>query len=115
ATEVLIVGRLILQRLRAVEERLARLQSSEGIRVRLVENRPEPADRFAWMRDAPGRTNVFLPVLLGAGVLASAAAWAVEAVARRTARPVLERSLAAALAPLAFPDGGFVGPAAGGS
>lgn len=111
ATELLLVGRLILHRLRAIEARLDGL-AAERVRVHLVQHRPEPADRFAWLRDATTRTNVFLPVLLGAGVLASAAAWAVENVARRTARPAMERQLAGALAPLAFPDGGFL-PAPG--
>jgi len=110
ATEVLIVGRLVLQRMRAIEERLAALAVDDRPRVRLVQSRPERTDRFAWLRDATTRTNVFLPLLLGAGVLASAAAWAVEALARRTARPALERSLAISLAPLAFPAGGFIGP-----
>lgn len=109
ATEVLVVGRLVLQRLRAIEERLDEV-AEDRVQVRLVHTRPEPADRFAWLRDRVTGTNVFLPLLLGAGVLASALAWAVEAVARRTARPALERSLAVALGPIAFPAGGFVGP-----
>lgn len=107
ATEVLIVGRLIIRRLRAIEERLAGMSAAERVQLRVVQHRPEPTDRFAWMRDATTRTNVFLPVLLGAGVLASVVAWVVEAVARRTARPTMERSLVAALAPLSFPAGGF--------
>lgn len=110
ATEVLVVGRVILQRLRTLDQRLDELTTSERTRVRLVANRVEARDRFAWLRDATTRTNVFLPVLLGAGVLASAAAWAVETVARRTARPALERSLAGSLTTLSFPVAGFVGP-----
>lgn len=107
ATEVLVVGRLVLQRLRAIEDRLDEV-ADDRVQVRLVQSRPEPADRFAWLRDRVTGTNVFLPLLLGAGVLASGVAWVVEAVARRTARPSLERSLAVALAPIAFPSGGFV-------
>lgn len=111
ATEVLVIGRLILGRLRAIDERLAALPD-ERVHQRLVETRPEPVDRFEWLRSSAGRTNVFLPVLLGAGVLASGIAWAVEALARRTARPTMERSLAVALAPLGFPAGGFLAPTA---
>jgi hypothetical protein len=44
-------------------------------------------------------------------VLASAAAWAVETLARATARPVLERRLAGRLGALALPAGGLLRPA----
>ena len=111
ACEVLLIGRAILQRLRALDDRLTNL-TVDRVGVRIVAARPEPTDRFAWLRESVTQTNVFLPVLLGAGVLASAAAWVVEGVARRTATPALERSLTASLRPLAFPTGGFLAPAA---
>lgn len=110
ATEVLVIARLILQRLRSIEERVAAADTAAGqrVQVHLLETRPEPVDRFAWLRESVTHTNVFLPVLLGAGVLASAVAWAVEGVARRTAQPAMERTLVGALRPLAFPTGGFL-------
>ena len=114
ATEVLLIGRLVLQRLRTIEDRLAvpppvTSAAPADVHRTLVDLRPVPTDRFAWIREsATTRTNVFLPVLLGAGVLASALAWAVEAVARRTARPAMEHALVDALGPLAFPTGGFL-------
>jgi len=113
ATEVLLIGRLVLQRLRALEDRLdaAAARAPDPVRVRLVETRPPATDRFAWLRESTTRTNVFLPVLLGAGVFASAAAWAVEGLARRTARPAMESALAGDLGRLAFPTGGFLGAA----
>lgn len=111
ATEVLLIGRLVLQRLRSIEDRIDARLPADAVHRSLVETRPPPVDRFAWLREASTRTNVFLPVLLGAGVLASALAWLVETVARRTARPALERSLVTALEPLALPSGGFLGPA----
>jgi hypothetical protein len=52
--------------------------------------------------------GVFVPVLMGMGVVASALAWVIERLARATARPALERRLAARLAPLSWPDGGLV-------
>src|SRR5687768_1477579 len=110
ACEVLLIGRAVLHRLRALDERLSNLTADDRVRVQVVASRPEPHDRFAWMRESVTRTNVFLPVLLGAGVLASAAAWVVESVARRTATPALERSLTVSLRPLAFPSGGFLTP-----
>jgi hypothetical protein len=76
---------------------------------RVRETAPPPRPVFAWL--APNRTGVFLPILLGAGVLASALAWMVEGLARMTARPVLEERLAARLGVLALPAGGLLGPA----
>jgi hypothetical protein len=55
---------------------------------------------------------VFIPVLLGAGVLLSGVATAVERIAGATARPVLERRLALRLQPLALPTGGLLGVSA---
>jgi hypothetical protein len=110
ATEVLVVGRSVLHRLTALDARLAALAEQDRVRLRIVEHRPLPADRFAWLQEATTRTNVFLPLLLGAGVFASAAAWVVESVARRTAQPAMERSLVRGLTPLAFPEGGFMAP-----
>ena len=52
--------------------------------------------------------NVFVPVLMGAGVLMSGIAWLVERVARATVRPAAERGLAAQLDGLALPANGFV-------
>jgi len=111
ATEVLIIGRMVLHRLRSLEGQLDATLSAQSVQRSLVESRPPEIDRFAWLREASTRTNVFLPVLLGAGVVASALAWLVETAARRTARPTLERSLVTAMAPLAFPPSGFLGPA----
>jgi hypothetical protein len=53
---------------------------------------------------------VFVPVLMGAGVIMSGLAWVIERLARRTARPTLERGLAARLAPLTLEHGSLVPP-----
>jgi hypothetical protein len=52
--------------------------------------------------------NVFVPVLMGAGVLMSGLAWVVERLARATVRPAAERGLAAQLDGLALPAAGFL-------
>jgi hypothetical protein len=67
---------------------------------------PEPRKPFAWL--TPDRTNVFVPVLLGAGVIMSAVAWVVEKLARATAGTSMERGLALRLEPLAPPAGGLL-------
>jgi hypothetical protein len=53
---------------------------------------------------------VFVPVLMGAGVIMSGLAWIVERVARRTARPALERGLAVHMAPLTLEHRSLVPP-----
>jgi len=118
AIEVIVVGMLLLERLRHLEERVADVIATRPaappaiddgpVREALRETAAPPGDHFAWLRDQAGRTNVFLPVLLGAGVLASALAWAVEHVARATLTPARERRLAVGLGPLRFPAAGLL-------
>ena len=63
--------------------------------------------RFQWL-SRPDQLNVFVPVLLGAGVLLTGLAWLVERLARATARPVAEDQLAGRLARLRLPAHGFL-------
>jgi len=112
--EVALATAVLLRRLAALDRRLtemveagARPGPQPEILVHLRESAPEPRPPFAWLE--PDRLGVFLPILLGAGVLASAAAWVVEALARKTARPALERHLAARLEVFALPAGGLLG------
>lgn len=124
--EVAIAAAAILRRLTALDQRLNTMTAHGSPAVtaappveavtapvqalhRLRESAPPPRPVFAWL--APDRTGVFLPILLGAGVLASALAWVVEGLARATARPVLEERLASRLGALALPAGGLLGPA----
>jgi hypothetical protein len=107
AAEVALLGALVLDRLEKLGRRLARLDHGphgERVLLRLREHAPSPARPFAWME--PRQTNVFVPVLLGAGVVLSALAWVVDKVARLTAVPTMERGLARELATLQpAPDG----------
>jgi hypothetical protein len=116
AAEVALATVVVLRRLGALEQRLeiattAPPPPATDVLQRVREAAPPPRPVFAWL--GPDRTNVFLPILLGAGVLASAAAWVVETLGRATARPVLERRLAIRLGGLALPAGGLLRPAAG--
>ncbi len=63
---------------------------------------------FAWLDPRAGRTGVFIPVLLGSGVIVSALAWVVERIAGRTAEPAMEQGLGRQLSSMAFPAGGLV-------
>jgi len=115
AIEVIVVGMLLLERLRHLEERVADVIATRPaappaiddgpVREALRETAAPPGDHFAWLRDATHHTNVFLPVLLGAGMLASALAWAVEHLARATLTPVRERRLVEGLGALRPPAG----------
>jgi len=116
AAEVALVAGLVLSRMRGIERRLDQLaappiEPPAEILGRLQETAPPPRPTFAWLK-GDGDLNVFLPVLLGAGLLVSAAAWGVESLARATARPVLERDLARRLVPATWPSGGLLGEAA---
>lgn len=104
SAEVALIAGVILSRLRAIEDRLA-----EGPAPAPT---PPPAgpdgkagrrSPFGWLEPGEGQVGVFIPVLLGAGVILSGLAYVVERVARFTAAPVAEHDLAARMASLAPP------------
>lgn len=109
AAEVALVGAAILERIKAVEKHISAIGQTDHseLLARLQENPAPPKERFAWLTE--GDTNVFIPFLMGAGLVASGIAWVLERVARATAKPVLERGLAMKLTPLALPEGGLLG------
>jgi hypothetical protein len=110
AAEVAVMGSLLAQRLKVVSERLDAVESPPEPRVvrleRIRTSAPPPRKTFAWL-SKPEQMNVFVPVLMGAGVLLSGLAWLVERIARATVTPVAERGLAAQLDGLALPAHGF--------
>jgi hypothetical protein len=115
AVELVFVAMVVVDRLRAVEARLDDLAArplpaptDTAVRDAIADAAPAPRDHFGWLRDQVGRTSVFLPILLGAGVVASSLAWLVEHVARATLSPVRERRLADRLGGLRPPTGGFL-------
>jgi hypothetical protein len=115
AAEVAVMGSLLAQRLKVVNEQLSGDAAAGGVvgtsrRVRLERIRaaaPPARANFTWLA-RPDRMNVFVPVLMGAGVLLSGVAWIVERIARSTVAPTAERGLAAQLDGLALPSHGFV-------
>lgn len=114
AAEVAMLGVAVLERLHRLGERIeGRLDRQVDGRVlgRIHESAPPPHDHFEWLSGTGGHTSVFVPVLMGMGVVMSAAAWLVERLARATAAPAMERGLAARLGPLAWPAGGLLVPA----
>jgi hypothetical protein len=106
ATEVAIAAVTVLNRIHRLGDRLP--PADPAVLARIRETAPPPRDHFEWLSPRSGRMGVFVPVLIGMGVVASGLAWLVERLARATAGPVLERGLAARLGPLAWPAGGLV-------
>jgi hypothetical protein len=113
AAEVALIGAISLARLARLDRRVDGLVRGQGpiderVRQRLRENVPEPAKPFAWL-NRPQQTNVFVPVLFGAGIVLSGLAWLVDRVARATAGPAVEDGLARRLTALQPPSGGLLG------
>ena len=109
AAEVGLLGALVLDRVARLYRRVDALDRRPDERVVTIlrEHRSEPLRPFAWLK--PGQTNVFVPVLLGAGVVLSGLAWLVDRIARLTAVPTMERGLARRLGRLQLPPGGLLG------
>lgn len=111
--EIALAAALILERMRSLERKLdaaAERRSGPSSLDAIQETAPPPRRHFAWLSDQD-KVGVFVPVLMGAGIVISGLAWAVERLASSTARPVLERRLALRLQPLALPAGGLTGQA----
>jgi hypothetical protein len=104
--EIGLVTILLLSRLDRLSRQVAETSRADRIRARL-ETAPDTSKTFQWLRD-PQQLGVFVPVLLGAGLLASGAAWVVERIARLTSRSGTTGSLSRDLASLAPPEGGFL-------
>jgi hypothetical protein len=106
--EVALVGVLIMQRLRTIEEQIEDSRTTVVVRRR-AEGIPA-TDRFEWLKESTNRTNVFVTVLLGGGVLVSGILWVIDKLAGRSVASSQERRLAAQLRGIAFPASGFVPP-----
>jgi hypothetical protein len=107
AAEVGFATLLVFARFERVTRQIGDANREARVRARL-DAAPTTSRHFAWLRQ-PQQMNVFVPVLLGAGIAASGIAWLVERLARMTGRSNTSASLSADLAELAPPTGGFLG------
>jgi hypothetical protein len=89
-----------------IEAERAREQTT-ALAARLRANRPDYPGPFAWLAPDRDRLTVFLPILIGAGVVLSAVAYLVEQLSRVTAVPVAEHELARGLSTMALPAEGL--------
>jgi hypothetical protein len=104
ALEVAGALALVLRRLKRIEAKLDdRPNRQAQVAGHLRATAPE-RKHFAWLERSMGQTNIFITVLLGAGVLLSGLTWIVDRIATRTALPTLERSLAQRLDRAALPE-----------
>ena len=114
ATELTVLGSMLLRRLGAIESRLASAPE-HGATTRMVGStsppeRPAAAGDesrsipFPWLD--PSRTAVFIPVLLGAGAVLSALAYVIERIAMFVVGEQTGRSVP--LDRIAYPAGGLI-------
>jgi hypothetical protein len=113
AIELAIAVLLLLARLDRLERRIdaaGGLHGRERTLGILRESAPPARSTFAWLdpKASAGQTHVFIPILLGAGIVLSGLAWLIERVARAWAAPSFERDLAAQLDGLRPAVGGFL-------
>ena len=114
AAEIAAIGWVLVGKLDALEVGVDSVRMDlEAVRARRIAEHlgaagEQPSAAFEWLRPDPGKTQVFIPVLLGAGLVLVCVAWAVERVAGITAAHTSDRRLAAGLSVLAPPAGGFL-------
>lgn len=105
--EVGIATALVLRRLDRVGLR-APAEVNPQVLARIRASRPLRPNRFAWLDPVSGRTNVFITMLVGGGVVLSGVAWLVDRVASRTTTPAGEVALAKQLGAIRYPRGGLL-------
>jgi hypothetical protein len=113
ASEMILVAAALAARIRAVERKVtAAVDRNQHDRVlrRLRDAPVAPRDHFAWLRPTGTGTSVFVPVLMGAGLVLSGLAWLVERVAKATAGSAMERGLATRLVGFSVPHEPLVEP-----
>ncbi len=110
--EVALAALLIMQRLQRIEARFDERDAhdelfDESVLLRLRQTRPD-YDRFAWLRESMNRTNVFITMVVGGGIVLSGLAWVIDKIAGRTVTASREQQLAEQLHTIAFPRSHFV-------
>lgn len=108
AAEVALAAAAILDRIKSLERSISPSHKAvveQDTLARIRDAAAPTPNHFGWLEDTKD-LGVFIPFLMGAGLIASAVAWAVEKIAASTAVPVFERGLALRLAPISLPRDG---------
>ena len=95
--------------LRAID-RLGRQRDDDDEVRRILQDQRTPRQRFVWLEpeEVVSRTNVFITMLVGGGVVLSGLAWVLDRVASRTTTSVREGALVADLRRIAYPTDGLL-------
>lgn len=106
--EIGLATGLVLRKLDGLhDDRDAR--ERDEIRGVLRDARPSH-HRFAWLepKEVVSRSNVFITMLVGGGVLLSGVAWVLDKVASKTTTSLREGRLAGDLTRIAYPEDGLL-------
>lgn len=105
--EVGLATGLVLRKLAQMEGN-ADIERDE-LRSVLAENRT-PHHRFAWLRPEKvvSRSNVFITMLVGGGIVLSGLAWVLDKVAASTTTSLREGKLAGDLTRISYPEDGLL-------
>lgn len=107
AAEVAVVGWALNNRLTEIGHGID-ADRTRRIAGQLATARNQPSTAFDWLRPERSGTGVFVPVLMGAGLVLAGLAWLVERLSRATAGRMSDQRLATNLSRLAPPPGGFL-------
>ena len=110
AAEIVLVGSTILSRLRRLEQRSERPDDRAGLPAStVVRGEDEEGRPFPWLDSSDG-VGVFVPVLVGLGVVLSAVAYLVERLAASTAPTIGDEGVSRRMASLDPSAGRLVPP-----
>jgi hypothetical protein len=103
--EIALATGLVLRKL----TRIDRAPSTQKELLEAIrESRPEPPDRFAWLKETTRGTGVFITFVVAGGLIISVIGWLIDRIASTTSTALAEERLAGDLQSIAYPDGGLV-------
>ena len=103
--EVGLATGLVLRKL----TRIDRAPSTQREMLEAIrQSRPEPPDRFAWLKETTRGTGVFITFVVAGGLIISLIGWLIDRLASTTSTALAEERLAGDLQSIAYPDGGLV-------
>jgi hypothetical protein len=103
--EVALATGLVLRKLTRID-RAPSTQNEMLEAIRL--SRPEPPDRFAWLKETTRGPSVFITFVVAGGLIISVIGWLIDRLASTTSTALAEERLAGELQSIAYPDGGLV-------